>query len=353
MSRYQKQIRLRDFGEEGQTRLQQSRILIVGLGGLGIPAASYLNAMGVGTLGLVDGDYVELSNLHRQVIYNEADVGRLKVEAAAEKLRSQNQDTRILSYATHLTAENALKICTAYDVIIDASDNFGTRYLVNDVAVILDIPYVYAALHGWEGQLSVFNFKGGPTYRCVFPNPPALGAIPNCDAYGVLGVLPGILGAMQGLEAIKICLNLDEVNTGKLQLYNSLQNSLETISLPERQEGSELKKLADTYHIACPSKAFITSEEFNEMLEKDGAIQIIDVRTKTEFEEDHLPGSVNIPLDSLEGSLARFSGKKNTYLLCQSGTRSQLAQHILRDLTGEIEIPYVQGGLNELNALCS
>ena len=352
MNRYAKQIQLKDFGTEGQARLRQSRVLIVGLGGLGLPAASYLNAMGAGTLGLIDGDSVELSNLHRQVLYTEEDIGRLKVEAAAEKLSLQNKNTAIRSYTTHLTAENALEICANYDVIIDASDNFGTRYLVNDTAVILDIPYVYAALHGWEGQLSVFNYQGGPTYRCVFPNPPALGSIPNCDAYGVLGVLPGILGAMQGLEAIKICLNLSEVSAGKLLLYNSLHNSMESILLPEKQESSERSELAEEYHIACPSKAFITSEEFGELLEKNRALQIIDVRTPSEYNADHLPGSLNVPLDTLEEAQSRFKWE-NTYLLCQSGTRSQLAQHKLKDLLGGIEIPYVQGGLNELSALCS
>lgn len=353
MSRYAKQIRLKDFGTEGQASLQKSRILIVGLGGLGIPAASYLNAMGVGTLGLVDGDHVELSNLHRQVLYHEEDMGRLKVEAAGEKLRSQNRDSRIQTYATHLTSENALEICAEYDMIVDASDNFGTRYLVNDTAVILDIPFVYAALHGWEGQLSVFNHKGGPTYRCVFPNPPALGSIPNCDAYGVLGILPGILGAMQGLEAVKICLDIDEVYAGKLLLYNSLQNFIETIILPPRQAGSQRMKLESEYHIACPSNAFITPGEFSEVLETNLDIQIIDVRTQAEFNEDHLPGSVNVPLEVLHGSLSRFKGQKNTYLLCQSGTRSQLAQYKLKKVLKGVEIPYVQGGLNELSALCS
>jgi len=353
MGRYSKQIRLKGFGVEGQERLAKARMLIVGLGGLGIPAAQYLNAMGVGVLGLIDGDRIELTNLHRQVLFDQKDIGRLKAEVATEKLSAQNPETDICSYTTHLTTENALEICSDYDLIIDASDNFGTRYLVNDVAVILDIPFIYAALHGWEGQLSVFNYKGGPTYRCVFPNPPSIGSIPNCDTYGVLGILPGILGAMQGLEAVKTCLDLEEVNSGKLLLYNSLHGLLEVIHLSERQATSNVKSLATDYNIVCPSKVFISAAAITELLEKESPIQLIDVRTRAEYEEDHLPGSTLLPLDELEERVGQITWDENSYLICQSGVRSQLAQQKLKDLLQGVEIRFVQGGLNELSALCS
>ena len=353
MGRYDKQIRLKGFGSAGQERLQEARMLIVGMGGLGTPAAQYLNAMGVGTLGLIDGDQVSLSNLHRQVLFDDKDVGRLKVEVAVEKLRAQNPETVFMQYPNHLTPENALEICADYDLIVDASDNFGTRYLVNDVSVILDIPFIYAALHGWEGQISVFNYKGGPTYRCVFPNPPSAGSIPNCDTYGVLGILPGILGAMQGLEAVKTCLEMEEVNSGKLLLYNSMHGILEAIHLPQRQADSNRSALAEDYHIACPTQALISPAELSELLDKNASISIIDVRTQVEFEEDHLPGSIHIPLDALEEHYQQLPLNQKTYLICQSGVRSQLAQQKLKTLLGGIEIPYVQGGLNELSVLCS
>lgn len=352
MGRYDKQIRLKNFGAEGQERLRQARILIVGLGGLGIPAAQYLNAMGIGILGLMDGDTVALSNLHRQVLYDQKDVGRLKVEVAAEKLQAQNPESTICAHPNHLTPENALEICKTYDLIIDASDNFGTRYLVNDVAVLLDIPFVYAALHGWEGQIAVFNYRNGPTYRCVFPHPPAAGSIPNCDTYGVLGIFPGILGSMQGLEAVKTILELDEVISGKLLLYNSLQSSMEAIQLPERQAGSEVKSLAADYQIVCPSQAFVTSDAMSEILEGKDPVQLIDVRTDAEFQADHIPGSVNVPLDTMVQAIANLDWDIPSFLICQSGTRSQLAQQKIIDMNGK-EIPFVQGGLNELSALCS
>lgn len=353
MGRYSKQIRLKGFGAAGQKYLEEARLLIVGMGGLGVPAAQYLNAMGLGTLGLIDGDSVTLSNLHRQVIYDEKDIGHLKVEVAAKKLGNQNPKTTIHQYPYHLTADNALDICKNYDLILDASDNFGTRYLVNDVAVLLDIPFIYAALHGWEGQISVFNYQNGPTYRCVFPNPPSMGSIPNCDTYGVLGVLPGILGAMQGLEAVKTILKLEDVISGKLLLYNSLHGLLETITLPERQPVSNIDVLSTDYHILCPSEVSITSESFLSILEKDTPIQLIDVRTQEEFNEEHLPGSILIPLDEMESRLEEVEWHKPTYLVCQSGVRSQLAQQQLKlHLDGQ-EIPFLQGGLNELNALCS
>lgn len=353
MGRYSKQIRLKSFGLQGQERLAKARMLIVGLGGLGIPAAQYLNAMGVGTLGLIDGDRVDLSNLHRQVLFDQKDIGRLKVEVATEKLSAQNPETEIRYYPIHLTAENALEICANYDLIVDASDNFGTRYLVNDVAVILDIPFIYAALHGWEGQLSVFNYRGGPTYRCIFPNPPSIGSIPNCDTYGVLGILPGILGAMQGLEAIKSCLELDEVISGKLLLYNSLHSLLETIHLPIRQADSIVNSLASDYNIACPSQAIITPSAFTELIENKSDMQLIDVRTQAEFDEDHLAGSIHMPLDELEEQVMQITWNENTYLICQSGVRSQLAQQKLKVLLPGVEIRFVQGGLNELSVLCS
>lgn len=350
--RYAKQVKLKGFGEEGQVRLLNSRILIVGLGGLGIPAATYLNAMGVGTIGLVDGDVVEASNLHRQVLFDPGDIGKHKVACAAKKLRQQNPNTQILEYPEHLSLHNGLKIASSYDVIIDATDTFGSRYLINDLSVILGIPFVYAALHGFEGQLSVFNYQNGPTYRCLFPEPPEPGSIPSCDDLGILGVLPGIVGTMQALEAIKVCSLIGEVTHSKLLLYNGLYSSMESILLPERKPGSNVTELQDDYGIYCPILDCIRASELLELVNEGTSISLIDVRTREEFSETSLPGAVNIPIDQLEATFSGKSAANPTYLICRSGMRSQLAQQLLKEKTGTA-IPFVKGGMNEYETLCS
>ena len=350
--RYAKQVKLKGFGTEGQAKLLHSRVLIIGLGGLGIPAATYLNAMGVGTIGLVDGDSVEASNLHRQVLYDPEDIGNPKVACAAKKLRQQNPNTQILEYPEHLTLHNGIKIASSYDLIIDATDTFGSRYLINDLSVILGIPFVYAALHGFEGQISVFNYQNGPTYRCLFPEPPEPGSIPSCDEFGILGVLPGIVGTMQALEAIKICSLIGEVTSGKLLLYNGLVSFMETIGLPSRKPESEVKELQDDYGIYCPVTDCIRASELLQLVNEGRTISLIDVRTRDEFSETALPGAVNIPIDQLEATFTGVRTAYPTYLICRSGMRSQLAQRLLKEKTGTA-IPFVKGGMNEYETLCS
>ncbi|NND16240.1 MAG: sulfurtransferase [Eudoraea sp.] len=349
--RYQKQIRLKGFGAEGQSKLQNFRILIVGVGGLGIPAATYLNAMGVGTIGLVDGDCVEASNLHRQVLFEPDDIGKSKVACAAQKLRSQNADTLVNEYPEHLTVANGLQIAQSYDLIIDATDTFGSRYLINDICVILGIPFVYAALHGFEGQLSVFNYQNGPTYRCLFPEPPEPGSIPSCDELGILGVLPGILGNMQALEAVKICNLLGEVTSGKLLLYNGLYSTVEQIELPGRKPNSEISTLQDDYGIFCPVSDCIRASELHDLVNQGTSISLIDVRTREEFIATSLPGAINIPIERLE-DISNNITSEPVYLICRSGMRSQLAQRLLKEKTGTA-IPFVKGGMNEYETLCS
>lgn len=350
--RYAKQEKLKGFGEAGQARLLHSRVLIVGLGGLGIPAATYLNAMGVGTIGLVDGDSVEAPNLHRQVLYDPEDIGDPKVACAAKKLRQQNPNTQILEYPEHLTLHNGIKIASSYDFIIDATDTFGSRYLINDLSVILGIPFIYGALHGFEGQLSVFNYKNGPTYRCLFPEPPEPGSIPSCDDFGVLGALPGIIGTMQALEAVKICSLIGEVTYGKLLLYNGLYSSMETINLPTRKLESKVTALQDDYGIYCPVSDCIRASELLELINEGSSISLIDVRTRDEFSQTALPGAVNIPIEQLEATFIGMRTANPTYLICRSGMRSQLAQRLLKEKTGTA-IPFVKGGMNEYETLCS
>ncbi|CAG0909668.1 unnamed protein product, partial [Cyprideis torosa] len=201
--RYSRQTILKDFGSEAQQKLLVAKVLVVGAGGLGVPVLTYLNAMGVGTLGIVDADTISLTNLHRQVLYDEVEIGDSKAKVASMKLKAQNPATELIIHDCFLTVENALSIVGEYDLIVDATDNFPARYLINDACTILKKPFVYGALHGFEGQVSVFNFHGGPTYRCLFPKMPSANEVPDCNEHGVLGVIPGIIGNLQALEAVK------------------------------------------------------------------------------------------------------------------------------------------------------
>ena len=208
--RFIRQTSLVQFGAEGQAKLADARVLLVGLGGLGVPVAQYLNAMGIGTLGLVEQDIVEMHNLQRQVLYSENDLGQPKLKVALEKLALQNSNTKLNGHPCFLTKDNALDILANYDVVVDATDNFETRYLINDACLLQNKPFVYGALHGFEGQVSVFNYNNGPTYRCLFPNMPKADEIPDCNTNGVLGVLPSIIGSLQALEVVKLITELDK-----------------------------------------------------------------------------------------------------------------------------------------------
>ncbi|MGV3696605.1 HesA/MoeB/ThiF family protein [Flavobacterium sp.] len=229
MKRYERQITLPEIGLMGQLKLAEARVLIVGVGGLGCPVLQNLAAVGVGKIGIIDRDIVEESNLHRQHLYSLSDCGKTKVAVAAEAIARQNPDTHVVQYADCFSIDNANQIASYYDIIVDCSDNIETRYLINDVAVVKGIPMVYASIHKFEGQLSVFNYQDGPTYRCLFPEKERAGAIPSCNDSGVLGVMPNILGALQANEVLKIILGIGEILNGKLILYNGLNNAFQTI----------------------------------------------------------------------------------------------------------------------------
>ena len=220
--RYQRHLTLPEFGESAQLNLKQAKVLVVGAGGLGCPALQYLAAAGVGTLGIVDDDVVSLSNLQRQILFTEADVGRGKAELAAAKLQAMNPHIRCVPYATRLIPDNALELIGEYDVIVDGSDNFPTRYLINDACVLANKPLIYGALYTFQGQASVFNFEGGPTYRCLFPEPPRPEDAPNCSEIGVVGVLPGLIGVIQATEAIKVISGVGQPLSGNLLTLDAL-----------------------------------------------------------------------------------------------------------------------------------
>lgn len=236
LDRYARHIVLPGVGGAGQARLKQSAVLVVGAGGLGSPVLMYLAAAGVGRLGLVEMDSVEISNLQRQVLFDTPSVGQRKAQIAKTRLESLNPHIQVEAYAERITSENALSLLAPYDLIIDCTDNFPTRYLLNDACVLLDKPLVYGAIHQFEGQLSVFHHQGGPCYRCLFPQPPTPGTVPNCAEAGVFGVLPGVIGSLMATEAIKVLLGLGEVLSGKLLLYDGLQARFHRLSFPRRPD---------------------------------------------------------------------------------------------------------------------
>ncbi|MEP3374417.1 MAG: HesA/MoeB/ThiF family protein [Maribacter dokdonensis] len=346
--RYQRQITLAGFGIEGQQKLQKAKVLVVGAGGLGIPVLTYLNAMGVGTLGVVDADVVSLSNLHRQVLYTEAMVGISKVEAVKSQLSAQNSSTEIRTYHTFLTVDNALEIIEGYDLVVDATDNFPTRYLINDACVILNKPFVYGALHAFEGQVSVFNYKGGPTYRCLYPTMPAADAVPNCNENGVLGILPGIIGNLQALEAIKIITDLGEVLAGILLLCDTLTQRTQRIRFKLQPGHNEIKVLEKSYEFNCDLPLKSIEANVLQQLLSEGSIELLDVRTPKEYQRQHIDQVKHIPLSELADRSSELNLEETVYVICQSGVRSKKAIAKLQELYPGKDFVNVVGGMNQM-----
>ncbi|WP_339709805.1 HesA/MoeB/ThiF family protein [uncultured Kriegella sp.] len=347
--RYIRQTVLDGFGDEAQRKLSLAKVLVVGAGGLGVPVLTYLNAMGIGTLGIVDNDVVALTNLQRQVLYSEKDIGFHKVTVAIEKLRQQNSETTLKGHTTYLSRENALDILADYDMVVDASDNFPTRYLINDACVILDKPFVYGALHSFEGQVSVFNYKGGPSYRCLFPKMPQANEVPDCNENGVLGIIPGIIGNFQALEVIKMITEVGAVLSGELLLFDGLSQNSRKIKFPVVPENLDIKALNPSYDFECSVvESTISSEAFLNLLHTDD-IQVIDVRTSKEFNRVHLEESCNIPLSVIDESFEKIAFDKPIYVICQSGIRSKKAISKLREIRPNATLINVKGGMNNLN----
>jgi len=346
--RYTRQIILGDFGPEAQQRLYEAKVLVVGAGGLGVPVLTYLNAMGVGTLGIVDADVISLTNLHRQVLYDENHIGEPKVNVAISKLKAQNPNSDLIAHQVYLTKDNAISILKNYDVIIDATDNFPSRYLINDACVILNKPFVYGALHGFEGQVSVFNHNGGPTYRCLFPTMPSANEVPNCNEHGVLGIIPGIIGNLQALETIKVLSDIGKVLSGKLLLYNGLDQTFQKIGFPLVPSNLKISKLQSVYDFECGSEQdFIEANDLETLLKKK-QVQVIDVRTSQEFDTFHLENTLNRPLDEISDWKEQLDYENSIYLLCQSGVRSHKAIEVLKAHNPNATYVNVKGGINKL-----
>jgi sulfur-carrier protein adenylyltransferase/sulfurtransferase len=352
-SRYQRHLALAEVGAAGQQRLKAARVLVVGAGGLGSPAAMYLAAAGVGTLGIVDCDRVELSNLHRQLLFATADVGRPKTAAACEHLAHLNPEIALEAHALELRAANAREVLKNYDVILDGTDRLATRYLVNDACVMLGKPLVSAAIHRFEGQVMTYVPGRGACYRCLYPE--ALeGIVANCAEAGVLGVLPGVLGAIQATEAVKLVTGLGEPLIGRLLTYDALEMSFREFPVERRRdcavcgERPSITMLADQDARCGTSLERIrrlAAAELRERLSGSSAgIVLVDVREPHEFAVGRLEGSINIPIGDLPGRLVEIPRGAMPIFLCRSGRRSLAACELA--LRGGIEAPgHLEGGL--------
>jgi len=347
-SRYIRQIQLPNFGQEGQEKLRLAKVLIVGAGGLGVPVLQYLAGMGVGTLGIVDADTVSVSNLHRQVIYDMEDVGEKKVDACRKKLKRQNPETEVRVYPYFLTVDNALELMADYDVIVDATDNFAARYLINDACVMLGKPFVYGALQYFEGQVSVFNYQGGPTYRCLFPTPPDTGQIPDCNQAGVLGIVPGIVGSYQALETVKIIAKLGKVLSGELLILDLLGHGNYRMKLRTNPDNLTITRLAANYDSpTCQAVASISPEELMAWYETQQPFFLIDVRETHEFAQGHLENARSIPLSLLEGMHLGDLKKEPVVVMCQMGSRSEKAIQLIQAKIPDITLLNLTGGINQ------
>jgi len=360
--RYSRHLLIPDVGLEGQRKLKASAVLVIGTGGLGSPVALYLAAAGIGRIGLVDYDVVDTSNLQRQVIHGTANIDKLKVESARDRMLDLNPDIQVNVYNEPFTSENALSIAKNYDLLIDGTDNFPTRYLTNDVCVMLGIPNIYGSIFRFDGQVSVFDAQKGPCYRCLFPEPPPPGLVPSCAEGGVLGVLPGTIGTLQATEALKVLLGIGEPLIGKLLLYNALDMSFDFVKLRKNPKCKvcsaepEITKLID-YEAFCgvPSYAHdegavgggwdITAVELAERLKTGNHIRLIDVREPHELEISHLDGADLIPLGEMAGRMSELDSAEDIVLVCKSGTRSARALELLAS-AGFRKMKNLKGGIN-------
>lgn len=363
LERYSRHLILPEFNIEGQQKLKNARVLVVGSGGLGSPVLQYLVAAGVGTIGIVDFDVVEASNLQRQVLFSMDDIGKPKVEAAKERLQAQNPYIKIIPYKTRLTSENALDILKDYDVVADGTDNFPTRYLVNDACVLLGKVNVYASIFRFEGQLSVFNYlhengERGPNYRDLFPVPPPPGIVPSCAEGGVLGVLPGILGSLQANEVIKVVSGVGEPLSGRLFLLDTLSFETRTLKIrkdelnPLSGKDPSQKELID-YVDFCglagekqvmKSKKELDVQELNEWMNKKESFRLIDVRESYEYDIANLGGEL-IPMKELEKNLEKIPSDMKVVVHCRSGKRSADAIEMLEKKYGYENLYNLKGGI--------
>ncbi len=361
LRRYSRHLLLPEVGVAGQRRLRESKVLLVGAGGLGAPTALYLAAAGVGEIGLVDFDAIEVSNLQRQVLYTSQDVGRPKLEAAKARLEALNPGTRVVPHSERLTSAHAMELIGAYDLVIDGTDNFPTRYLVNDAAVLLGKPNVYGSIYRFEGQVSVFDARRGPCYRCLYPEPPPPDLVPSCAEGGVLGVLPGVVGVLQATEAIKLLLGIGEPLIGRLVLYDALSLKFRELKLQKNPDcvlcspQATQKGLIDYAEfcgvpgagaaLAAASVPEITPEGLQAELRSPDPPLLVDVRDPPEWAISRIEGAVLIPKGELGERVDEITRARSVVLYCRSGRRSADATKLLLDL-GFANVRSLKGGIN-------
>jgi len=362
IARYSRHLIMPEVTLEGQKRLKAASVLCIGTGGLGSPIALYLAAAGVGRMGLVDGDVVDFSNLQRQILHGTKDVGRKKLNSARDRIRDINPNTQVDLYDTYFTSANAREIVEPYDVVIDGTDNFPTRYLSNDICVFLKKPNVYGSIFRFDGQCTVFGpHLGGPCYRCMFPEPPPPGMVPSCAEGGVLGVLPGIIGVMQALEAVKLIVGIGEPLLGRMIAFDALKMKFREFKLrrdpkcPVCGEHPTVTELID-YEQFCgipDARAaeeeeahvpHITVRELKAKLDRRENFRLIDVREPFEWDICHIPGAKLIPLGQLPARLSELDSADEIVLQCKSGARSARALMLLRD-AGFGKLANVEGGI--------
>lgn len=338
---YNRHLILPEIGTKGQLKLKEAKVLVVGTGGLGCPILQYLTAAGVGSIGIVDEDTISQSNLQRQVLFTIDDIGKNKAEVAKRRLQGLNPFVSFEVYAKYLSKENAISIVQNYDIVVDATDNFPARYLINDACVLANKPLVFGAIFKFEGQVAVFNYKESATYRCLFPNPPKPNETPNCSEIGVLGVLPGIIGCFQANEVIKIICEIGEVLAGKLLTFNALSMN-QLILKVKKTEQALVTHLADNYEYFCG--LYFTKEITKDEYESNKtAYNLLDVRTNEERNDFHMDGQ-HIPLDELENRFSEINTEKSLIVYCRSGNRSKKAIQFLQDKL-HISLINLKGGI--------
>ncbi|MEI6669346.1 MAG: molybdopterin-synthase adenylyltransferase MoeB [Acidobacteriota bacterium] len=367
IARYGRQVILPELGIDGQRRLKRGRVIVVGAGGLGSPAALYLAAAGIGTIGLVDFDAVELSNLHRQILHGTPDIGRSKLASARDRLAAANPEVEIRLHQGALSSANALAVLDEYDVVIDGTDNFPARYLINDACVMTGKPNAYGAIFRFDGQASVFAVENGPCYRCLYPEPPPAGLVPSCAEAGVLGVLPGLIGTIQATEAIKLIAGIGEPLVGRLLVYDALRSRFQELKLrkdpdcPVCGEHPTIRALID-YEAFCGTSSTARQHEsqatgpvdvdfsispagLQERIAAGAALCLLDVREPHEFQIARIRGAVLVPLGELVSRQGELDPDAETVVYCHHGIRSGQATALLRS-AGFLRVRNLTGGID-------
>ena len=356
-SRYARQLVLKGFGADAQAKLARARVLIVGAGGLGSPAAMYLAAAGIGAITLVDADVVELTNIHRQLLYGTADVGRFKTEAAQARLSDINPHVQLSAHTARFDRANAAALVAGHDVVLDATDNFPTRYAINDACLAASVPFVYGSVARFEGQVTIFATPSGPCYRCLFPEPPAPGAVPSCAEEGVLGLVPGIIGLHQALETIKLLTGIGTPLAGRLMLLDLLENDTRVITItrradctacgaadviPTRRQAMNVNSGPPSFTQQIPQ---LSAAELAAQLGSSAPPRVLDVREQWEYDIAHLEGSQLIPLTDLQATVPTLDKSAEYVLLCHHGMRSEMAAQWMA-AQGFLKVSNLVGGID-------